>query len=54
MGAAAFKVARLAKTHDFVVCRSRFHDLSHAPTLTRKLTLQKSFGTCVGFAFTVR
>ena len=22
MGAAAFKVARLAKTHDFVVCRS--------------------------------
>ena len=29
MGAAAFKVARLAKTHDFVVCQSRFHDLSH-------------------------
>ena len=32
MGAAAFKVARLAKTHDFVVCRSLFHDLSRAPT----------------------
>ena len=54
MGAAAFKVARLAKTHDFVVCRPRFHDLSNAPTLTRKLTLQKSFGTSVGFAFKVR
>ena len=53
MGAAAFKVARLAKTHDFVVCRSRFHDLSHAPTLTRKLTLQKRFGTSVRFAFKV-
>ena len=54
MGAAAFKVARLTKTHDFVVCRSRFHDLSYAPTVTRKLTLQKRFGTSVGFAFKVR
>ena len=39
MGAAAFKVARLAKTHDFVVCRSRFHDLSH--DFTTYLTLPR-------------
>ena len=54
MGAPAFKVARLAKTHDFVLCRSRFHNLSDVPTLTRKLTLQKIFGASVGFAFKVR